>query len=59
MEYNKGKVILVVTTFCSSDLYGKNNDEMSVVDQIVDTCVDMYDLLVSAFFEEEGQKVTP
>ena len=52
-------VILVVATFCSSDLYGKNNDEMSVVDQIVDTCVDMYDLLVSALFAEEGQKVTP
>ena len=52
-------VILFVATFCSSDLYGKNNDEMSVVDQIVDTCVDMYDLLVSALFAEEGQKVTP
>lgn len=41
-----------------SDVYGKNNQEMVMVDQIVDTCIDMYDGLVKAMFApDEEQKV--
>lgn len=41
-----------------SDLYGKSNEDMLVVDQIIDTCVDVFTGFVKIVFnKDEKEKV--
>lgn len=45
---------------CFTDLYGKGNQQMAIIDQIVDTCIDIFGTFVSAVFNpDETKKVIP